>query len=299
MKLDEIYKPIKRELDTLDKVLRKELDSSYPFLSRLSRYILSSPGKLLRPALVFLSSRAVGSRDVEKSVNLAAAIEIIHTATLIHDDIIDKGIYRRGKETVNVKWGNNISILFGDYLFSTSFRLLSHLNIPIIFSYLTSVTNRICEGEMKQLRMTFRRNMSEEDYLEIIEKKTASLMSASCKTAAILAEAKGAQIKGLEEFGRNFGIAYQIIDDCQDLIGDEKDVGKTLGMDLEQGKSTLPIIYLMHSKKKLESQQAVEKALGKARGFIKKAKERLSVLEDSIFKNSLINLTDFIVERIP
>lgn len=294
MKLDEIYKPIKKELEETDRVLEKELNSSYPFLSRLNHYTLSSPGKRLRPALVLLSSKAVGSRDIEKSVNLAAAIELIHTATLIHDDIIDKAAYRRGIETVNTKWGNNISILFGDYLFSTSFRLLSRLKVPTILSYLSSVTNRICEGEMKQLQMAFLRNLGERAYLEIIEKKTASLISASCKTGAILGDAKDTQIRGLEGFGRNFGMAYQIIDDCVDLVGDEKKAGKTLGSDLREGKYTLPLIYLMQCTK----QQAVEKAIRKAGDFIKRAKNRLSVLENSIFKNSLINLSDFIVKRI-
>lgn len=294
MKLSEIYKPIERELEETDRVLKKELNSSYPFLAKLSHYTLSAPGKRLRPALVLLSSKAVDARDTESVINLAATVEIIHTATLIHDDIVDKAIYRRGKETVNVKWGNNISILFGDFLFSNSFRLLSSLKVPAILSYLSSVTNRICEGEMKQLQMAFRRDLREKDYLEIIGKKTASLFSASCKTGAILGDAKDTQIKGLEGFGYNFGMAYQIIDDCQDLVGDEKKAGKTLGSDLKGGKYTLPLIYLMRYPK----QKAVEKAIEKARGFIERAKEKLSVLEDSIFKNSLINLSDFIVRRI-
>lgn len=294
MKLDEIYKPIKRELEETDRVLKKELDSSYPFLTRLSHYTLSASGKRLRPALVLLSSKAVGFRDTERSINLASAIEIIHTATLIHDDIIDKARYRRGKETVNVKWGNNISILFGDFLFSTSFRLLSRLNAPTILSYLSSVTNRICEGEMKQLRMVFHRDLREKDYLDIIEKKTATLFSASCKTGAILGDAKDAQIKGLEDFGHNFGMAYQIIDDCQDLVGDEEKIGKTLRLDLKEGKYTLPLIYL----KKFSKQEAIKKAIGKAKDFIDRAKKGLSVLEDSLFKESLFKLADLVVQKI-
>lgn len=293
-KLKVIYSPISEEVKDVENILQKEIDSKDDFLSDISHYISESKGKRIRPALTLLSSCAVNPKVSKETINLAAAIELIHTATLIHDDIIDKALKRRGKETINVKWGDNFAILIGDYIYSASSRLLSSIKTPSILLYLSNITNIICVGEIKQLKMVSKKILTENEYLAIIEKKTANLMAAACKTGAVLARAKNSHVKRFEKFGRNFGMAFQIIDDCKDIIGNEKIEGKTLRTDQKEGKVTLPLIY---QKDTITKEDAVQKAIRKAEDFVQKAKEELSVLKDSIFKRKLFDLSDFIVRK--
>lgn len=284
--LDEIFSPIKKELDKVRDVISSGLVTENSSLSKMGRYLFSSKGKLIRPALVLLAGRAAGCRDMAGPIRLAGAVELIHTATLVHDDIIDNAVVRRNRKTINEKFGESNAILLGDYLYSASFKLLSRIGSAELFSYIVNVTREICEGETNQLALAFRR-ISEKKYLEIIKRKTAGLFEASCRLGAMCGNDGDGGIRSLGFYGYNFGMAYQILDDCVDIIGDEKNEGKSLGRDMQEGKYTLPVIY-----------GAVDKAFKKGKWFVNKARRALDRINGSVFKDSLLEMTDFIIDRV-
>lgn len=326
MNLFEIYKPVKKDLAEVEKELGRSLRTADRFVSQVGRHVLSGAGKRLRPALLLLSTQAVSPNHStiqpsnDSIIQLAVAIELIHTATLVHDDVIDEAVLRRNKVTLNRKWGNDISILFGDYLHSNAFGILSGLKMPRILSRLSSVIKAMCEGEMRQLRMCFNPHLTEREYLSIVHQKTASLFSFSSESGARLAGASSREIEALSSYGLNFGIAYQIIDDCLDLVGEEEKAGKSLGSDIREGKLTLPAIHLLNSVSKNVKKEAIalltkdnnrhrlremttakgsiDYALKKARAYIEKAKEKIAELKESPPKESLLALADYVVARI-
>lgn len=308
--LEEILLPIQKELSGVSDIIEKEVTGGDELLSKIARYSLSSKGKLLRPALVLLSSKALGAKNISKSIKAAGAVELIHTATLVHDDIIDKALYRRERKTINARWGSDNAILFGDFLYSASFRLLSGVGDLKLLTYIVDVARNICEGEINQLSSAFK-YINEKKYLDIIKRKTAKLFEASCKLGAICGAGKQAAVNTLACYGYNFGMAFQIVDDCIDIIGDDSSFGKSTGRDIQEGKYTLPLIYCKkdlkenifsgnsnYIRKTIMENGAIGKAIKKARIFISKANRGLEKIKDSVFKNSLLALSDFIVDRV-
>lgn len=284
MQLKEIYKPIEKELGKVEERMQATLKNGGQAVSPISDYILNIQGKRLRPALVLLSAKT-GKANPDKAVDLAASIELIHTATLIHDDIIDNAQVRRGHPSLNVKFGKDTAILFGDYLYSKAFEIISALNIPKITNVLLRTTNAICQGEMQQLRRVFQ-PVGEKEYLEIISDKTASLFSACCETGGTITGAKKKQIQALKEYGHNLGMLFQITDDCLDVVGDER-----------EGKMTLPLIYLRQFPRSSES-QAIAYALAMADKFERKALAALDYFDESPIKEGLKGLIRYVNSRV-
>jgi len=247
MELREIYEPIKGDLIRVKKEISEQLSTEDKFIKRVLQDVTNSSGKLLRPALALLAFSTGKNSEKDKNgiIKVASLIELVHTATLIHDDVIDQTTFRRYKPTLHRKWGDKVSVLLGDYLLSRSFTMLSQLGYPGIISALADTMRLICEGELRQIERAYDWDLSEQDYLAIIKKKTASLFSFSSLSGGYLGNAEPSVIPSLANYGLNFGIAFQIVDDCLDLVADEKVVGKSLGSDLRKGKVTLPLIYLL------------------------------------------------------
>ena len=321
MSISEMYNPIKEDLDRVDDVIRACLATEDKRIYPVSRSLSGASGKRLRPVFVLLSSK-IGGKGGENVIALAAAIELIHTASLIHDDVIDKADVRRKKATVNSTWGNEFSVLLGDYIYSKAFFLLARIEESEILASLSRATSIMCEGEMIQIAERDHWDLSEAEYLSIIEKKTASLFSASCESGARLGGADSEKVNALSRYGSDFGIAFQIVDDCFDMIGEEKDLGKSLGSDLKAGKMTLPLIFLLdalpekgrkevksllQSKDRSASQAqirqmvqeygTIEGSLNKARAYLEQAKGALEILEGSVFREYFLKLADDLLQK--
>ena len=244
MQAADLYKPVAADFQQVDQAIFKHLDSNVPLVEKIGEYIIDSGGKRLRPLLALLAARACGYAG-DQHVTLATVIEFIHTATLLHDDVVDTSDLRRGKPTANNKWGNSSSVLVGDFLYSRSFQLLVDIgNLPVMGT-LSQATSIIAEGEVLQLLNAKNPDTSEADYLQVILGKTAMLFEAACKTGAQLAKASDDEIEGLRLFGRHLGTAFQLIDDLMDYTGDQATMGKNVGDDLAEGKPTLPLIHAM------------------------------------------------------
>ena len=244
--LSEIYSPIKRDLDLFHKMIRDEIRSKDPFIQSIIDYLLGLSGKHLRPALAILSARLGGDRT-DVPVRLAIAIELLHTATLVHDDIIDGSMYRRNQLSMNAKWGTEVSIICGDYLYAKAFSILSSMDDQRINRLFATCAKTMCEGEMKQVETRKSTAVSEEAYNQIILKKTASLFQAACAVGGHVSGLAQNMVQALGEYGRNFGLAFQISDDCLDIIGAQENLGKKAGLDFEKSDPTLPLIYLYES----------------------------------------------------
>ncbi len=239
-----LFAPILRDLEEVERILRQNLDSSRPGVDRLLVHLAQYKGKRLRPALLLLTGLACGKVMPAHHV-LAAVVEMIHTATLVHDDVLDGANVRRHVPTVNALWGNQASILLGDYLFTHAFHLSSTLDDARACRIIGESTNRLCAGELQQICRRGDIDLSEEEYFEIIDGKTAELTACSCKLGALYAGTCAETVERLASFGRSLGSAFQIADDVLDLIGEETLAGKSLGTDLEQQKLTLPVIHLL------------------------------------------------------
>lgn len=242
--LEAIYQPIEAELSSVEQDLEQQLHSESPFVSAIVGDVLRGGGKRLRPALVLLTAR-VGQNGHQPLVRVASAIELIHTATLVHDDVVDGATRRRQYASINAQWGDDIGLIFGDYLFTKAFALLVETRLPEVVSRCAQVTALMCEGELLQMEHRFDPETTEAEYLEVIQKKTACLMSAACEIGARLGGAGPEEVAAWAAFGLHFGMAFQIVDDCLDLIGDEARLGKSLGSDIQKGKVTLPLIRLL------------------------------------------------------
>jgi octaprenyl-diphosphate synthase len=259
--LSGIYRPIRSELKAAEALFLKEGVSTNGLMGELTRYIARMPGKRIRPALALLSASLAAKKEdrcppsrrertgrlLSPAVRLATAVEMIHTATLLHDDVIDGASLRRGLSTLNSKWGDTLSVLSGDYLYSKAFCLLSGLKRPDVLRLMSDTARTVCEGEVAQIHHQYDWTLTVPRYLKIIRWKTASLMAASTQAGGLLGGSSEAQAEGLRRFGLNFGIAFQILDDTQDLLGMEEDSGKSLGTDLALGHLTLPLLYLRDS----------------------------------------------------
>jgi octaprenyl-diphosphate synthase len=239
-----LFAPVAADLDQVERILRETLESSRPGVGRLIAHLAHYRGKRLRPALLLLTARACG-RVTRAHHLLGAVVEMIHTATLVHDDVLDDATVRRHVPTVNAGWGNQASILLGDYLFTHAFHLSSTLEDVQACRLIGEATNRLCEGELHQIVQKGNLGLTEAEYFDIIDAKTAELTACSCRLGALYSGAAEGVVEQMASYGRSLGIAFQIADDLLDLVGEEETAGKSLGTDLEQQKLTLPVIHLL------------------------------------------------------
>lgn len=244
VELADCFGPVAHELAALEDHLGAELATQSPPLRELVRHISRYSGKRLRPALVYLAAKACGCPVRAEHHKIAAIVELIHMATLIHDDILDHAEVRRRVPTVNALHGNHVAVLLGDFVYAHAFAMSVDLPTPEASRVLARVTKVVCQGEIEQIFDRFDFDLSEAQYIRIIEAKTAELYAASSELGASYGGADRRSVAALSRYGRNIGTAFQVIDDCLDLIGDEAVVGKSLGTDLESGKMTLPLIRL-------------------------------------------------------
>jgi octaprenyl-diphosphate synthase len=240
----ELYGPIERDLEEVEEVLARTLSSSRPGIARLVSHINQYRGKRLRPALLLLVARACGRVTAAHHV-LGAVVEMVHTATLVHDDVLDSASVRRHVPTVNAAWGNKTSILLGDFLFTHAFHLSATLDDVRACRLIGEATNRVCEGELLQGLECGNLGLSEADYFDIIDGKTAELISCCGRLGALYSGVGEEQVEAMARYGRGLGIAFQIADDLLDLTGEERATGKSLGTDVDQQKMTLPLIRLL------------------------------------------------------
>jgi octaprenyl-diphosphate synthase len=241
----DVYAPIVADLVEVERIFTQTIDSPRRFVGQLVSHLRNYGGKRLRPALLLLVARACGSITPAHHT-LAAVVEMIHTATLVHDDVLDNASLRRHVDTVNAGWGNQTSILLGDYLFTHAFHLASSVDAEAC-RIIGDATNQVCEGELRQCSERGNLALSEADYLDIVSGKTAELTACCCRLGALYSGVASTIVESLARYGRWLGIAFQIADDLLDLIGEERTTGKSLGSDAEQQKLTLPLIHLLQS----------------------------------------------------
>ena len=229
------------ELEKLEITLSESINSDIELATEVSGYIVNSGGKRIRPAICILVAKTLGYSESDL-IQLASSIELLHTATLIHDDVVDESLIRRGKESIQAKWDDAHGVLVGDFVYSKAFQLMANFDNPKIIRELANATNKISEGEVLQLSMKKQSNLSEEDYFNIIDRKTAELFKVAAVTAGILCKCTKPEIDSLNNFATSLGLAFQIQDDILDYFGQENLTGKKVGKDYEEGKFTLPII---------------------------------------------------------
>jgi octaprenyl-diphosphate synthase len=311
---------IAADIRSVDELIRRRLGSDVALIRQIAEYIITGGGKRLRPALVFLAAGATGYRGAHH-VELAAVIEFIHTATLLHDDVVDESELRRGRKTANAEFGNAASVLVGDFLYSRAFQMMVGVGSMRVMEVLSDATNAIAEGEVLQLLNAHNFAISEADYREVIRRKTAKLFEAAAQLGAILGEAGEGLEHGLARYGMHLGTAFQLIDDALDYSGDATHTGKNLGDDLNEGKPTLPLIYVMQrgSRKQAElvrlaikeggreafkavleavhSTGALEYVRDVAKNEAQSARQAIAALPNSNYRDSLLELTKFAVER--
>ena len=237
---------IEQDMNAVDLVIRAKLHSDVPLVNQIGEYIISAGGKRIRPTLAVLVANAHGYQGT-KHHDLAAIIEFIHTATLLHDDVVDESSMRRGRKTANAMFGNAASVLVGDFLYTRSFQMMVGLQDMRVMEILADATNIIAEGEVLQLLNMHDPDVTEERYLQVIRSKTAKLFEAATGLGALIAGANDTEIEAAAEYGRSLGTAFQLIDDVLDYSGNAGDIGKNVGDDLREGKMTLPLIYLMQN----------------------------------------------------
>jgi octaprenyl-diphosphate synthase len=312
------FSPVARDLEEVERLLRQTLSSGRPGVERLLAHLGPYRGKRLRPTLLLLTARACG-RLTTSHHTLAAVVEMVHTATLVHDDVLDGASLRRHGRTVNADWGNQASILLGDYLFTQAFHLSSTVGDVRACRLIGEATNRVCEGELHQVCERGNLALTEEEYLDIIDAKTAELTACCCQLGALFSDAREDVVEALSRFGRYLGMAFQIVDDVLDLTGEESVAGKSLGTDVEQQKLTLPIIHVLQSsadaervrhilcspgnhkrealRSYLEKCDALSYSLVRAREYARAACAELSCLELSEFRALLETLPERAVNR--
>ena len=318
--LSRLFAPIASDLTLVDRRLQQELRHSDPFIDELAQHSFRIGGKRLRPALLLLTARAIGEVTHEHHT-LAAVVEMVHTATLVHDDVLDEADVRRHLDTVNARWDNNNSVLLGDYLFSHAFYMASTLETTFGCRAIGESTNTVCEGELRQTNSSGNFWLSLDEYLGIIDAKTAELTACCCRLGAHYAGADEATVERLTNYGRKLGLAFQIVDDLLDLEGEEESTGKSLGTDLAHRKMTLPLILLRdqlgqpelqrlqalyeesdasHSGMLLdwlEDSGSLEQARRTAVRFAEEAAGELMTLRDSEAKRMLGEIARFVIAR--
>ncbi|GIW89129.1 MAG: polyprenyl synthetase [Isosphaeraceae bacterium] len=318
--LARLYAPIAADLAEAERIFAAELRSHHAFVQEVVEHAARLRGKRLRPALLFLTAQACGSVKPAHRV-LAAVVEMIHTATLVHDDVLDEALVRRHAATVNAEWSNETAVLLGDYLFSHAFFLAASLDSTLACRWIGRATNLVCEGEMMQVHNRGNLDLSESDYFEIIRGKTAELTAVSCRLGVHYAGGDEATVAAMDRYGRELGVAFQIADDVLDLLGDEATSGKTMGTDLQKQKLTLPLIRLLRSSDSdlaarvrsilsqpgadtrrqlrplLEQTGVLEEAWGYADRSIAVARSCLAQLPPSVARDHLDQIAQCVVRR--
>jgi octaprenyl-diphosphate synthase len=318
--LQSIYAPVAAELAQVESLLQSELRSEHAYVDELVGYGCMLGGKRLRPALLLLAAKAVGSPVTQDHLTLATVVEMIHTATLVHDDVLDEALMRRHLATVNARWDNEASVLLGDFLFTHAFYLASTLDSVLGCRLIGRATNIVCEGELRQKGSRGNFSLTEAEYLEIIEAKTAELTAVSCRLGALFASAAEDVVEQLDGFGRDIGIAFQIADDLLDVQGEESATGKSLGTDLAKQKPTLPIIRALQLASAtdrqaltalltgeschptqlalyLERYETIAYSRDRAAVYATRARQRLAGLPASPARDVLAAMTEFVIHR--
>ncbi len=318
--IDEVMIIVHEEMMKVNQTIRDGLDSHVVLIQQISEYIINSGGKRLRPVLVILMAKALNN-STSHQIKLAAIIEFIHTATLLHDDVVDESDVRRGNKTANEVWGNSASVLVGDFLYSRSFQMMVSIGIMDVMTILANATNTISEGEVLQLLNIGNLDITEEDYYQVIENKTAKLFEAGCQLSAIISSNDKNLHQNIAKFGRDLGMAFQIADDLLDYDTDNEEIDKNIGDDLNEGKLTLPLIYLLKNgnaedkklvsdainskstkylkaiQQRIQQTPAIEYSKQKALEFAQSAKTQLQNIPESDAKAALLYLCDFACDR--
>ncbi len=310
------------DLQAVNRLILERMQSPVALIPQLAGHIIAAGGKRLRPILTLASAQLCGYQG-RRHISLATCVEFIHTATLLHDDVVDQSNLRRGSSTANALWGNQPSVLVGDFLFSRAFQLMVADGSLKVLEILSDASAIIAEGEVHQLMTSNDTRTTEKDYLQVVASKTAALFAAACQIGAVVAARPKPEETALEEYGRNLGIAFQLVDDILDFSARQADLGKTVGDDFREGKITLPVILafqrgnvgervfwrrcleeleqadddLDHAIELMTRHGALDDAMALARQYGADAREALSVFPDSIVRQELVELVDFCVDR--
>ena len=310
------------DMALVNQLILKRMESPVVLIPQLAGHVISAGGKRLRPMLTLASAKLCGYQG-ERHVTLATCIEFIHTATLLHDDVVDKSKLRRGLETANSVWGNQASVLVGDFLFSRSFELMVEDGSVKIMGILASASARLAEGEVMQLLTSNDTQTGESAYLDVIKAKTAQLFAAACRLGAVVADRPSVEEEGLEAFGMNLGVAFQLIDDVLDYSAKQATLGKAVGDDFREGKITLPVILafrrgddqerdfwrrtlseleqndgdLEHAIALMQKHQSLDDTVDRARHYGAMARDSLGIFPTSETKDAMISLINFCIER--
>jgi len=323
MKIEDIYKPVISQLETVERKLAELPQVKDPAVADTLREALGAGGKRLRPALVLIAAKTCAYTG-ERAIRIAVVVELIHTASLVHDDVLDNSDLRRGMPSGNVRWGNRMSILLGDHLYAAAVKKMTEdENVEILRSVATAV-GEMTEGEIAQTLSRNDMEVTEEKYFSIIAGKTASLLSCSCRVGALLGTVRNGEVEILSDYGRNLGMAFQITDDLLDITGREDRLGKPLGNDIREGRLTLPLIHTLNVAGKSDREWVkqnfgqgrldgksfarmrdivagcggIEYSLKKAEEFGRTCKQGLLSLEESACRDSLTLLADHVVARV-
>ena len=319
--LEEIRSIVSKEWSLLDQEIEKQLSSDIELINNISQYIVNSGGKRIRPLIVLLSARACGASDLDRIVKAAAMIEFIHTATLLHDDVVDNSDSRRGIKTAHQSFGNESTILVGDFLYSRAFQIMVQINHMGIMEVMSDATNTIAEGEVLQLINSGNPKINKEQYLEVIYRKTGKLFEAAMVVGGLLSNQSQTVLNTLQVFGKELGMAYQIVDDVLDYSSSFEIMGKDVGDDLAEGKVTLPMIYTLE-RAMPDMQEMIGQAIlnkdsknadkiigsiqstGSIASSVNDAKEKtefalhsIQSLDNSKYKTALTNLAEIILHR--
>jgi octaprenyl-diphosphate synthase len=320
MTFDDVVGLSARDMAAVDALIRQSLESDVALVSQVSEYIVMSGGKRLRPLVVLLASRALGYRGAQHR-RAAAIVEFIHTATLLHDDVVDSSERRRGRDSANAVFGNQASVLVGDFLYSRAFQMMVDIDSMRVMQILADATNTIAAGEVMQLMNVHDPDVTEDAYRQVIYRKTARLFEAGAQLSAVLAGSDRATEDALVHYGRHLGCAFQLVDDALDFDASPEELGKNLGDDLAEGKPTLPLIYAMRSgtpaerdllrnaiigggleqlgtiQSVIESTGALQYTAARAQEAADLAIEALADIPDSDYRQALITIADFAVRR--
>jgi len=321
--LQNILQEYQSDMERMEHRIHESLGTDVPLIRQVSKYILGAGGKRFRPLLHLLSARLCGYREHNAEYLLGSVVEYIHTASLLHDDVVDEAKVRRGRSSANSIWGNQASILVGDYLYSKALYHAVRIQNQRVMDVLSETTTTMSEGEVLQLMQIQNSDITEAEYFRLVECKTGVLISASCRLGAIISKAPLSQEDALTAYGKKLGLAFQITDDTLDYAADQKQLGKVLGKDLDEGKVTLPLIFLMRKADAGEKDNmknilnadtvsdgdltytlglmarhgAVEDALDVAQSFSNEAKASLNLFPDSTPRRALMALADYVVQR--
>ena len=320
--LSQIFEPIRADLEKVDREFGRQVESQVDLIPKIGKYIQTSGGKRIRPAVLLMAARLTGYQG-ERAILYAAVVEFIHTATLVHDDIIDESELRRGRPAVHSRWGNDITVLLGDYLYIKSMALALTYDTLDIVRLLCDVTLRMIEGELYQLTKNGDADISEEQHFDIIRRKTAYLFGGCAQIGGMLGKVSEEQAQALREYGFNLGIAFQLVDDLLDFTGDAEALGKPIGADLREGKMTLPLIHLLQQREEvgerivrdivasrsvseaqwsellriLNEHRSTDYAYRRASEFAERAKKPLYAFPPSSERNALLALPDYVLSR--